>query len=401
MRLVQKYGGSSLKDAVSIKNIAKKISQSYQEGNELVIVLSAQGSMTNELIQKAKEISPTPTQRELDMLLATGEQQSVALMSLALAQMNCPSVSLNAFQAGIYSDGIFGGARITEIDQEKIIKELNAKRVVIVTGFQAVNTNQEFTTLGRGGSDTSAVAIAKVIGADQCVIYSDVDGIYTSDPRKIKEAKKLKEIDYDAMLELSSLGAKVLHNRAVELAKKFDVVLNIKSSFKEGEGTLVLKNPLEKTLISGVVVDKDIATVSLIGVKDTPGVAYRIFSSLADENVSIDIVLQSVGRNHTKDIAFTLDKQHVKLAQNILEKLKDALDAKYVVVNESVAKLSVVGAGLESNPKIGAMIFQSLYEMNINVDMIATSEIKMSLIVHEKDGDEGARILHKRLIDHL
>ncbi len=401
MRLVQKYGGSSLADAGCIRNVAERISKKYHEGHELVIVLSAQGKTTNELIKKAKELSEAPTQRELDMLLATGEQQSVALMSLALSQMNCPSVSLNAFQAGIYSDGIFGGARITEINQEKIVSELEAKRVVIVTGFQAVNHNQEFTTLGRGGSDTSAVAIAKVIEADRCEIYSDVDGIYTADPRKIQSAKLLKEIDYDAMLELSSLGAKVLHNRAVELAKKYDVVLNIKSSFKEGEGTFVLKDPLEKTLISGVVVDDDIATVSLIGVKDTPGVAYKIFSNLAKANISIDIVLQSVGRDNTKDIAFTVKKEHVQQTKEILEELKSSLSAKQVIVNETVSKLSVVGAGLESNPMIGALVFESLYKMNINIDMIATSEIKMSLILDKKDADKGAQILHQRLIDHL
>lgn len=401
MRLVQKYGGSSLADAGCIRNVAQKISKLYHEGHELVVVLSAQGKTTNELIEKAKELTKKPTKRELDMLLATGEQQSVALMSLALSQMNCPSVSLNAFQAGIYSDGMFGEARITEINQEKIIEKLEAKRVVIVTGFQAINHENEFTTLGRGGSDTSAVAIAKVIDADRCEIYSDVDGIYTADPRMIKNAKLLKEIDYDAMLELSSLGAKVLHNRAVEIAKKYDVVLNIKSSFKEGEGTLVLKDPLEKTLISGIVVDDAIATVSLIGVKDKPGVAYQIFSSLAKANISIDIVLQSVGRDNTKDIAFTVKKEHLNEAKQILEDVKENVGAKSVVVNEAVAKLSVVGAGLESNPMIGALIFESLYKMNINIDMIATSEIKMSLILDKKDAEKAAKILHQRLIDHL
>lgn len=401
MRLVQKYGGSSLADAGCIRNVAQKISKLYHEGHELVVVLSAQGKTTNELIEKAKELTKKPTKRELDMLLATGEQQSVALMSLALSQMNCPSVSLNAFQAGIYSDGMFGEARITEINQEKIIEKLEAKRVVIVTGFQAINHENEFTTLGRGGSDTSAVAIAKVIDADRCEIYSDVDGIYTADPRMIKNAKLLKEIDYDAMLELSSLGAKVLHNRAVEIAKKYDVVLNIKSSFKEGEGTLVLKDPLEKTLISGIVVDDAIATVSLIGLKDKPGVAYQIFSSLAKANISIDIVLQSVGRDNTKDIAFTVKKEHLNEAKQILEDVKENVGAKSVVVNEAVAKLSVVGAGLESNPMIGALIFESLYKMNINIDMIATSEIKMSLILDKKDAEKAAKILHQRLIDHL
>ncbi len=401
MRFVQKYGGSSVQDAPHILNVAQRIADHYHAGHEVVVVLSAQGKTTNELISKAKEISSRPTKRELDMLLATGEQQSVALMSLALSQLNCPSVSLNAFQAGIYSDGIFGEARITEINQARILKELNQKKVVLVTGFQAVNEDMEFTTLGRGGSDTSAVAIAKVIAADICEIYSDVDGIYTSDPRKVPNAQLLNEIDYDAMLELSSLGAKVLHNRAVELAKKYDVVLKIRSSLNHKEGTVVLKNPLEKTLISGVVVDEDIVTVSLIGVKDTPGVAYRIFSALANSNINTDIVLQSVGRDHTKDIAFTVKKEHADQAQTVLVTLKEALEAQKIIVDHAMAKLSVVGAGLESNPMIGALIFETLYKENINVDMIATSEIKMSLIVDKIHADKAANLLHERLINHL
>lgn len=401
MRIVQKYGGSSLQDAAHIQRVAKRIAKKYHEGYELVIVLSAQGKTTNELIKKAYELNDNPTERELDMLLATGEQQSVALMSLALSQLNCPSVSLNAVQAGIYSDGIFGSARITEINHERILEELKKNKVVIVTGFQAINASQDFTTLGRGGSDTSAVAIAKVIDAKVCEIYSDVDGIYTADPRKVKDAKLLKQIDYDAMLELSSLGAKVLHNRAVELAKKFDVVLNIRSSFNDKEGTFVLNNPLEKTLISGVVIDDDIISVSLLGVKDKPGVAYEIFSSLADNNISIDIVLQSVGRDNTKDIAFTIDKEHADKAVCVLNKLKEALSANDVLVNHEVAKLSIVGAGLESNPKIGALIFETLYKENINIDMIATSEIKMSLIIDKNKAEPASVLIHNRLIDHL
>lgn len=399
MRIVQKYGGSSIKDSSQLKRIAKNIHNLHKEGHEVVIVLSAQGKTTNELIAKAKEVNDNPKKRELDMLLATGEQQSVALMSLALAQYDCESVSLNAFQAGIYSDGIFGGARITEIKHEKIINELQEKKVVIITGFQAINENLEFTTLGRGGSDTSAVAIAKVIDADVCEIYSDVDGIYTADPRKIKNAKLLKEIDYDSMLELSTLGANVLHNRAVELAKKYNVVLNIKSSFNEGEGTFVIKEPLEKTLISGIVVDDAIATASLIGVKDEPGVAYKIFAGLAKENISIDIVLQSVGRSNTKDIAITVKRDDVAKTKELLESIKQDLNAKAVVVNEDVSKLSIVGGGLEANPMIGSIVFQSLYDLGINVDMISTSEIKMSLIVAKDNANRGAQILHERLIE--
>ena len=395
MRLVQKYGGSSIADVERINHVADKIARLYHDGHQLVIVLSAQGKTTNQLIQKAMELNDHPTQRELDMLLVTGEQQSVALMSLALSSRGCESVSLNAFQAGIYSDGIFGSARITEIDSMRIEKELALNKIVIVTGFQAVNYEQEFTTLGRGGSDTSAVAIAKVIEADRCEIYSDVDGIYTADPRKVKHSRKLKEIDYDSMLELSSLGAKVLHNRAVEMAKKFGVKLYILSSFENKEGTMVVSNPLEKTLISGVVVDENVSTISMIGLKDQPGIAYKVFSKLATNNISVDIVLQSVGREDTKDMVFTVTSSDAKRAFDLLHDTD--IDYKKIVLNDKVAKLSVVGAGLEANPKIGALVFESLYKAGINIDMISTAEIKMSLIIALEDADKGVEALHNVL----
>lgn len=395
MRLVQKYGGTSIADAVRVNHVADKIAKLYHDGYELVIVLSAQGKTTNDLIEKAKELNDHPTQRELDMLLVTGEQQAVALMSLALSSRGCECVSLNAFQAGIYSDGNYGSARITEIDSKRIEAELKEKKIVIVTGFQAMNHDHEFTTLGRGGSDTSAVAIAKVISADRCEIYSDVDGIYTADPRKVLHSRKLKEIDYDSMLELSSLGAKVLHNRAVEMAKKFGVKLYILSSFEEKEGTMVVSNPLEKTLISGVVVDENVATISIIGLKDEPGIAYKVFSKLASNNISIDIVLQSVGREDTKDMVFTVASGDAKKAFELLHDIE--IDFKRILLDENVAKLSVVGAGLEANPKIGALVFESLYRADINIDMISTAEIKMSLIIALKDADKGVEVLHNVL----
>lgn len=397
MRIVQKYGGSSLADAECINRVADRIARTYQEGKDIVVVLSAQGKTTNDLILKAKELNKTPTQRELDMLLVTGEQQSVALMSLALSSRGCPSVSLNAFQAGIYSDGIYGSARITEIDQDRIISELDAKKIVIITGFQAVQKNREFTTLGRGGSDTSAVAIAKVIRASRCEIYSDVEGIYTADPRIVKNAKKLVEIDYDSMLELASLGANVLHNRAVEMAKKFNVPLYILSSFTERTGTMIQNQPLEKTLISGIVVDKDIATVSLIGLSDKPGIAYTIFSALAVNGVSVDIILQSVGRDNTKDMVFTIKEEDIDKVEALLQ--NEAIETDEIIINREVAKLSVVGAGLEANPHIGAAIFETLYKNHINIDMISTSEIKMSLIIDKNKATQGVKALHNRLIE--
>ncbi|AMC93253.1 aspartate kinase [Erysipelothrix larvae] len=401
MRIVQKYGGSSLKDAQCIGRVADRIAKSYHEGNQLIIVLSAQGNTTNELIKKAMELNDQPSQRELDMLLATGEQQSVALMSLALSKRNCSSVSLNAYQAKIQSDGIYGSARITNIDTTRIEEELSQSNIVLVTGFQAVNHTEDFTTLGRGGSDTSAVAIAHVLNADFCEIYSDVDGIYSADPRQVPHAKKLKSIDYDSMLELSSLGAKVLHNRSVEIARKYGVVLHIKSSFDDIEGTTVMQNPIEKTKVSGVVVDKNIATISVIGLKDRPGIAYQIFSVLAHNNIPIDIILQSIGRDNTKDMVFTVSLDNGPKALEYLLSAQHDFEAEDIILNEASAKLSVVGAGLEANPVIGAVVFETLFKAGVNIDMISTSEIKMSLIIPQEQANEAVVLLHDRLLEYI
>lgn len=401
MRIVQKYGGSSVRDDQRIKQVANKIAQAYHDHQEVVVVLSAQGDMTNRLLAMAAQLNPDASQRELDMLLATGEQQSVALMSIALSASGIPSVSLNAWQAGIESDNRYGHARITQINSQRIERELAKQHVVLITGFQAVNQQDDFTTLGRGGSDTSAVAMACALNADRCEIYSDVDGVYTADPRLIPEAFRLQAVDYDCMLELASMGAKVLHNRAVELARKFNIILYLNSSFTESEGTLVQHHPMEQTQVSGVVVNQNIAVISLIGLPDTPGVAYQVFAALAKQEISIDIILQSVGRDRTKDMVFTIASADAKRACQQLQKTVTQLGQGHVAVNEDMAKVSVVGAGLEANPQIGADVFETLFEADVNIDMIATSEIKLSFIVDKGKATEAARLLHARLMPYF
>lgn len=307
MLIVKKFGGSSVANAERINHVAQTIVNSYKEGNQVVVVLSAQGDTTDELIEKAKEINPNASKREMDMLLSTGEQQSVALMAMAINKLGYPAISLNAFQCNIYSTSTYSNARIKDISTERINNELEKKNIVIITGFQGVNRHLDVTTLGRGGSDTSAVALAAKLGADLCEIYTDVDGVYTSDPRVVKNAKKLDEITYDEMLELASLGAKVLHNRSVELAKKYNVNLVVRSSMTDAEGTIVKEEvKVEKMLVSGVAVDKDVARIAVVGLKDEPGVAFKIFSLLSKEKISVDIIIQSIGRSNTKDISFTV-----------------------------------------------------------------------------------------------
>lgn len=397
--IVQKYGGSSVKNKRCINMVADKIVQYYKLGYQLVIVLSAQGDTTDQLIKKAQDLTSNPSLRELDMLLATGEQQSVALMAQALIQRHCPSVSLNAFQAGIQSDSVYGHAQIEKIDGSRIINELNNHKIVLITGFQAVNAFLDITTLGRGGSDTSAVALAGELKASRCEIYSDVAGVYSGDPKIIKNPWKHSYLDYDTMLELASLGANVLHNRAVSLARKYQMPLHIKSSFNTEGGTIIMNQPIEKTLISGVVVDKEMGTIAILGLNDQPGVAYQIFSLLADQHIPIDIILQAVGQNRKKDMVFTTNQGYLKQALALLQQAP--LPSNRIEVNEDVAKLSVVGTGLESNPQIGALVFKTLHQANINIDMIATSEIKLSLIIDRKQADLAANLLHDALLEYI
>ena len=369
--------------------------EDYKAGHDVVVVLSAMGKTTDDLIELARSINPKAKQREMDMLLTTGEQVSVSLMAMALHAMDVPAVSLNAFQVRMHSTSRYGNARFKRVDTERIQHELDSRKIVIVTGFQGVNKYDDITTLGRGGSDTTAVALAAVLHADKCEIYTDVDGIYTADPRIVKNARKLDAISYDEMLELASLGAKVLHNRSVEMAKKYNVELVVRSSLNETEGTVVKEvASVEKLLVTGVAADANTARISVIGVEDRPGVAFRIFDVLAKKGINVDIILQSVGRDGTKDISFTVASSDMEAAIAILEENKERLTIKDIVWDEHVAKLSVVGAGMMSNPGVAAKMFESLYNSRININMIATSEIRITVLVDEKDIDKAMNAVH-------
>ncbi len=399
MLIVKKFGGSSVANAERINHVARTITDSYKEGNQVVVVLSAQGDTTDELIEKAMEINPDASKREMDMLLATGEQQSVALMAMAIEKLGYPVISLNAFQCHIYSTSNYSNARIKEISTERINNELAKKNIVIITGFQGVNRHLDITTLGRGGSDTSAVALAAKLGADLCEIYTDVDGVYTCDPRLVKNAVKLEEITYDEMLELASLGAKVLHNRSVELAKKYNVNLVVRSSMTDAEGTVVKEeSKLEKMLVNGVAVDKDVARIAVVGIKDEPGSAFKIFSLLGKEKISVDLIIQSIGRELSKDISFTVSKGDMEKAVEILNKNADRIGFKEISYNDDVAKVSVVGAGMATNPGVAAAMFEATFDAGINVKMISTSEIKISILVSAKDADAAAAAIHDKFI---
>lgn len=399
MLIVKKFGGSSVANAERIKHVAQTIVNSYKEGNQVVVVLSAQGDTTDELIEKAGEINPNASKREMDMLLATGEQQSVALMAMAIDALGYPVISLNAFQCNIISTSTYSNARIKNISTDRINNELAKKNIVIITGFQGINRHLDVTTLGRGGSDTSAVALAAKLGADICEIYTDVDGVYTCDPRIVKNAKKLDEITYDEMLELASLGAKVLHNRSVELAKKYNVNLVVRSSMTDAEGTIVKEETkLERMLVNGVAVDKDVARIAVVGLKDEPGIAFKIFSLLSKSKISVDLIIQSIGRNESKDISFTVTKGDMDETVKILNDNKDRLGFTDLSFNDKVAKVSVVGAGMATNPGVASMLFEATYDAGINVKMISTSEIKISILVNDKDADRAAIAIHDKFI---
>lgn len=399
MLIVKKFGGTSVANAERIMNVANKIVNSYKEGNQIVVVLSAQGDTTDDLIEKAGEINPNASKREMDMLLSTGEQQSVALMAMAIHSLGYPAVSLNASQVKIYSSSNYSNAAIKNINTARINSELEKKNIVIVTGFQGINRYGDVTTLGRGGSDTSAVALAAKLDADLCEIYTDVDGVYTADPRIIKKAKKLNEISYDEMLELATLGAKVLHNRSVELAKKYNVNLVVRSSLTDAEGTIVKEESnVEKMIVSGVAVDKDISRISVIGVNDQPGTAFKIFSLLSKNKISVDIILQSIGRGNKKDISFTVARSDLNDVIKILEDNKKKIGYESISHKDNVAKVSVVGAGMATNCGVATLLFEALYNADINVNMISTSEIKISVLVNEKEADIAANAIHDKFM---
>ena len=400
--IVQKFGGSSVRDAERIRNVAGIIAETYLQGNDAIVVLSAQGDTTDDLIAKAKEVNLHPSKREMDMLLSTGEQISVALCAMALEAMGLPCVSLTAWQVGIQTTKVHSDARIKKIDTERIKSELDQHRIVLVTGFQGVDRLGDVTTLGRGGSDTSAVALAAAFRADLCQIYTDVDGVYTTDPRIVPNARKLDEITYDEMLELASQGAGVLHNRSVELAKKFRVDLEVLSSLERKPGTKVKEvTKVEKTTIAGVAKDTSIARVALIGLQHNPGVAFQVFDLLSEHNINVDIILQSIGREDTKDISFTVHKKDLEDAESILNENKEALRFDHIETDSHIGKVSIVGAGLMTNCGMAARMFEALYEAGINIQMINTSEIRVSVLLDEDDIDLAVRAIHAKFFDDI
>lgn len=393
--IVQKFGGSSVASTERVFNVADIITKTYAKGNDIIVVVSAQGDTTDDLIAKAKKINEDASKREMDVLLTAGEQISASLLAMAIEKLGFPVVSLLGWQAGFLTSSVYGSARIKRVAPDRIKKELDKKNIVVVTGFQGINRYQDMTTLGRGGSDTSAVAIAAAMQADLCQIYTDVEGVFTADPRRVKDARKLPVISYDEMLELASLGAQVLNNRSVEMAKKYGIQLEVLSSMTRKPGTIVKEaSKMEKMLISGIAKDEDVARVSIIGVPDKPGLAFKIFSRLSAKNINIDIILQSVGRNGTKDISFTINQANLKETIEILNPYIELIGATSVVYDANVAKVSVVGAGMEAHPGIAAQMFEALYEANINIQMIATSEIKISVLIGRADADKAVAAVH-------
>ena len=399
--IVQKFGGSSVRDAQRIRNVAGIIAETYLEGNDVLVVLSAQGDTTDDLIAKAEEINSHPSKREMDMLLSTGEQISVALCAMALESMGLPCVSLTAWQVGIQTTAVHGDARIKRIDSERVQAELDQHRIVLITGFQGMDRAGDVTTLGRGGSDTSAVAAA-AFRAKLCQIYTDVDGVYTADPRIVPNARHLDEITYDEMLELASQGAGVLHNRSVELAKKFRVDLEVLSSLERKPGTKVKEvTKVEKTTIAGVAKDTSIARIALIGLRHNPGVAFQVFDLLSKHNINVDLILQSIGREDSKDISFTVHEKDLEDAQEILTENQEVLCFDHIEVDGNIGKVSIVGAGLMTNCGMAARMFEALYEAGINIQMINTSEIRVSVLLDEGDVDRAVRAIHAKFFDEI
>ncbi|MBQ8575673.1 MAG: aspartate kinase [Clostridia bacterium] len=393
--IVQKFGGSSVANAERVMNVAKIVTDTYKKGNDVVVVVSAQGDTTDDLIAKAKEINPGAPKREMDMLMAAGEQISIALLAMAIEKLGYHAVSLLGWQAGFSTDSVYSAARIKKVDTKRLKTELGNKKIVVVAGFQGLNKYDDVTTLGRGGSDTSAVAIAAALHADKCQIYTDVDGVYTADPRKVNNAQRLSEITYDEMLELATLGAQVLNNRSVEMAKKYNVQLEVISSLNPIPGTMVKETAkMEKMLVRGVTKDSDASRISISGLNDVPGVAFKIFASLAAKNINVDIILQSVGRDGTKDIAFTVSEAHADDAVMAINSLPFIGDAK-VVRDDTIAKISVVGAGMETHPGTASTMFEALFNQDINIQMISTSEIKISVLIDRKDADRAVAAVHE------
>lgn len=398
MLIVQKFGGSSISDAGKIRRVAGIIADTFCEGHDVVAVLSAQGDTTDDLIARAREINDRPSKREMDVLLSTGEQISIALMAMALEKIGLPVISLTGWQMGMATNSSYGAARIKNISTERLRRELDKRRIVLVAGFQGINKYDDITTLGRGGSDTSAVAIAAAVNADCCQIYTDVEGVYTADPRKVKGALKLDEITYDEMLELASLGAQVLHNRSVEMAKRYGVNLEVLSSYVRKPGTKVKEviKQVEQMKISGIVQDSNVARIAVEGVPDEPGISFKVFRALAKAKVNVDIILQSVARDGTNDISFTVAKPDMEEARRAMEELRAAIGFTKVSVDEKVAKVSIVGAGMVSSSGIAALMFEALYDAKVNIKMISTSEIKVSVLIDDEYVDVAVQAIHNK-----
>lgn len=392
--IVQKFGGSSVANAERVMNVARIITDTYKEGNSVVVVVSAQGDTTDDLIEKANEINPKASKREMDMLLTSGEQISIALLAMAIESLGYPVISLLGWQAGFSTNSAYGSARIHNVNPERLQSELDKKKIVIVAGFQGLNKYDDLTTLGRGGSDTSAVAIAAALHADRCQIFTDVSGVYTADPRKVANTQKLSDITYDEMLEFATLGAQVLNNRSVEMAKKYNVELEVLSSLVREPGTIVREvATMEKMLIRGVTKDTDIARISVVGMKDIPGNAFKMFSRLAQKGINIDVILQSVGRDGTKDISFTCAASHAEEAVEILNDIF-SMEGAVVSSDTTVAKISIVGAGMQSHSGTASKMFGALYEAGINISMISTSEITISVLIDKTLADKAVSAVH-------
>lgn len=399
MRVVKKFGGTSVADKERIFNVAKRCIADYKAGNEVIVVLSAMGKQTDVLINMAHDINPKAPKREMDMLLTTGEQTSVALMAMAMNSLGVPAVSLNAFQVQMQTTSVYSNSKLRKIDTDRIETELENNKIVIITGFQGINNFGDYTTLGRGGSDTTAVALAASLHADKCEIFTDVDGVYTADPRLVPNARKIDEITYEEMLDLATLGAGVLHNRSVELAKKYCVPLVVRSSLNDSEGTVIKEETkaMEKLMVSGVAVDRQVARIAVIGLKDEPGVAFKLFNHLARYDINVDVILQSVGRDGTKDISFTVNLDDADEAVNIVERHREgSLRCDKVDVEKSIAKLSIVGAGMMTHPGVAAKMFEALYDEQINIKMIATSEIRVTVIIQDKDVERAINAVHNK-----
>jgi aspartate kinase len=395
--IVQKYGGTSVRDIELIRSVARRVAKVHEAGHEVIVVVSAMAGETNKLVGWAKELTVLPDEREYDLLLSSGERITSALLAIALQTIGHPAQSFTGRQAGIITDVAHGRARIAKITGERIREAIDNGKIAVVAGFQGIDAKSDVSTLGRGGSDTSAVALAAAFKANLCEIYTDVDGVYTTDPNIVSEARKLERISYDEMLELASLGAKVLQARSVELAKKYNVPLMVRSSFNENPGTLVTREEreMEDVVVSGIAYNKNEAKVSIIGIPDRPGVAKRVFRTLADANILVDMIIQNIGKDGLADLTFTVSKEDLPKADNIMETLKGELGIEEIQLDENIVKVAIVGVGMRSHTGIAARMFETLADAGINIEMISTSEIKVSCIIKSKHFETALRELHK------